>query len=119
MGEQPARWVHLAQFMDISGFRGVFGGEIGSVTSKHFRLDDNGIPVYIPYPSVHGALTCWIQCWENFSWLRNKATVTGPISKAQATTREEHALPYKGSVTRGMGGINAMLPVSSGPPPSR
>lgn len=50
MGEQPARWVHLAQFMDISGFRGVFGGEIGSVTSKHFRLDDNGIPVYIPYP---------------------------------------------------------------------
>src|SRR5690606_35160742 len=50
MGEQPARWVHLAQHMDISGFRGVFGGEIGSVTSKHFRLDDNGIPVYIPYP---------------------------------------------------------------------
>ena len=50
MGEQPARWVHLAQFVDISGFRGVFGGEIGSVTSKHFRLDDNGIPVYIPYP---------------------------------------------------------------------
>lgn len=50
MGEQPARWVHLAQFMDISGFRGVFGGEIGSVTSKHFRLDDNGISVYIPYP---------------------------------------------------------------------
>ncbi|WP_022964285.1 hypothetical protein [Halopseudomonas pelagia] len=47
---QPARQVNLAQFMDISGFRGVFGGEIGSVTSKHFRLDDNGIPVYIPYP---------------------------------------------------------------------
>lgn len=53
MGEQPARWVHLAQFMDISGFRGVFGGEIGSVTSKHFRLDDNGISVYIPYPCSH------------------------------------------------------------------
>ena len=42
--------MNLGQTGGNSGLRGVFEEGIGRVTSKQFKLDASGIPVYIPYP---------------------------------------------------------------------